>query len=490
MVFVVRLFSEITVKSAPVRKRWTKILAQNIRTLGRQLFERTSVVQDWDRIEVRVHANSAELRAEFLDLLGRVPGISTYAEVRAFPLVDMHDIYEKTAALWAKGIENKKFGVRVKRSGKHDFKSGDVERYVGGGLNQMVSSAQVNLSTPDVMVNIEIKNDNYYVLAGKHKGLGGFPIGTQDPVLSLVSGGFDSTVASYLMIKRGMRTHYCFFSLGGRAHELGVKEIAYFLWRKYGASHRVKFVTVPFEGVVSEILEKIGPSNMGVVLKRMMIRASEQIAKRVGIQAIVTGEAISQVSSQTITNLNAIDKVSNMLVLRPLVAAAKPDIIDLSRDIGVEEFSANIPEYCGVISVKPSAAVKLDQVEAEEENFNFDVLTQAVEQCRRQSIDEVMKDCQDVTDINVVSELPETSIVIDIRHPDEIELKPLPITERESIAIPFYSLNSKVETLEKAQKYFLYCDRGVMSELHASHLIEAGHSNVGVFRPAKKISKN
>lgn len=94
-----------------------------------------------------------------------------------------------------------------------------------------------------------------------------------------MSGGFDSTVASYLMLRRGLRTHFCFFNLGGRAHALGVKEVAHYLWERFASSHAVTFVTVPFEGVVAEILEQIEDSLMGVVLKRMMLRAAAAVAE-------------------------------------------------------------------------------------------------------------------------------------------------------------------------------------------------------------------
>lgn len=485
LVFVIRLFSEITIKSAPVRKRWTKLLAQNLRTLGRQIHDRTSVVQGWDRIEVRVPDNSAETQAAFLDLLARIPGISTFAQVKAYPLVDMHDVFEKTLALWESDLTGKTFSVRVKRSGKHDFSSGDVERYVGGGLLQHSAAAGVKLKDPDITVRVEIKDNMFYVLFGKHKGLGGFPLGTQEPVLSLVSGGFDSTVASYQMIRRGMRTHYCFFNLGGRAHEVGVKEIAFYLWRKYGASHRVKFYTVPFDKVVAEILEKVGPANMGVVLKRMMFRAAERVAERAGISALVTGEAISQVSSQTIHNLSAIDQVSDKLVLRPLVAAAKPDIIDIAREIGVEEFSANIPEYCGVISVKPSAKVNLADLEEEEKRFNFSVLDEAITACKRQNIDDVVS--SEVHDgvCEEVSILPPSAILVDIRHPDEIDLRPLVAPGHDILAIPFYKLNTAMEELDRRASYYLYCEKGVMSGLHAGHLKAGGFLNIGVYRPKK-----
>ncbi|VUD59142.1 tRNA sulfurtransferase [Thalassocella blandensis] len=494
LVFTVRMFPEITIKSPPVRKRWTRHLTENIRLLGRQIVPRTSVVQDWDRLEVRVGDTSEEVRLQFIDLLGRIPGIANFSEVKAKTFKEIHDIYEAAQLAWQHALVGKTFCVRVKRSGSHTFTSTEVERYVGGGLNQNIATGGVKLKDPDVTVHIEIKDNMFYMVDRKYPGLGGFPVGTQDHVLSLVSGGFDSTVASFQMIKRGLRTHYCFFNLGGRAHELGVKEIAYYLWRKYGATHRVRFITVPFEGVVNEILEKISPSNMGVVLKRMMLRAAEKVAERGGIEALVTGEAVSQVSSQTIPNLAIIDKVTDMLVLRPLIATDKTDIIRMAREIGVEEFSANIPEYCGVIAVKPSAKVKPQEVLREEESFDFATLEQALAACSVQSIDDVVSDIEASGEVECVSQLPAQAIVIDVRHPSECELKPLVLNSGDAVEgaegiecleIPFFRLSTQFETLNRESTYYLYCDKGVMSELHAAHLKDAGFANVAVFRPEK-----
>src|SRR5690606_32264993 len=98
---------------------------------------------------------------------------------------------------------------------------------------------------------LEIRHDRLFVAEGlPRRGLGGFPGGSQDGVLSLLSGGFDSAVASYMAIRRGLLTHYLFFNLGGAAHEVAVKEVAYYLWSTFGSAQRVRFVTVPFEGVV------------------------------------------------------------------------------------------------------------------------------------------------------------------------------------------------------------------------------------------------
>ena len=374
MKFIVKLQAEIAIKSRPVRKRFTKILESNVKNVLRRVDDQLTSRANWDNIEVNTKNDSEKNRLALIETLKCIPGVAQFIEVQKTDFTDVHDIFEKTLAVHAKTIENKTFCVRVKRTGNHDFNSLKVEQYVGGGLNQSVDSASVKLKNPDVTVRLEIKNDDLFIVTQTHKGLGGFPIATQEDVLSLMSGGFDSGVASYQMIKKGARTHYCFFNLGGSAHEVGVKQVSYYLWNKFGASHRIKFFAVDFEPVVAEILEKVENGQMGVVLKRMMMRAAAEIAKKRGIQSLVTGESLGQVSSQTLTNLNVIDRVTDTLILRPLAAYDKQDIIDIARTIGTEDFAKTIPEYCGVISKKPTVKAVLSKVEEEEGNFDFGIL--------------------------------------------------------------------------------------------------------------------
>ncbi len=230
----------------------------------------------------------------------------------------------------------------------------DVERYVGGGLNQHIESARVKLTNPEVTVHLEVESDRLLLIKGRYEGIQrAAQIRTQEDVLSLISGGFDSGVSSYMLMRRGCRVHYCFFNLGGAAHEIGVRQVAHYLWNRFGSSHRVRFVAINFEPVVGEILEKIDDGQMGVILKRMMVRATSKVAERYGVQALVTGEALGQVSSQTLTNLRLIDNVSDTLILRPLISYDKEHIINLARQIGLEDFARTMPEYCGVIFQKP-----------------------------------------------------------------------------------------------------------------------------------------
>ena len=484
MKFIVKLQSEITIKSRPVRKRFTKILESSVKNVLRRFDEHVTTRMNWDNIEVNTKDNSPENRERLVAALKCIPGVPLFLEVQQTDFVDVHDIYEKTLAVHAKSIENKTFCVRAKRTGDHDFNSLKVEQYVGGGLNQNVESAKVKLKNPDVTIHLEIKNQDLFIVTERHIGLGGFPIATQEDVLSLMSGGFDSGVSSYQMIKKGARTHYCFFNLGGSAHEVGVKQISYYLWNKFGSSHKVKFFAVDFEPVVAEILDNVENSQMGVVLKRMMIRAATKIAERGQIQALVTGESLGQVSSQTLTNLNVINRVTDTLILRPLAAYDKQDIIDIARKIGTEEFSKTIPEYCGVISKKPTVKAVLSKIEEEEGNFDFDVLDKVVSETRVYDIRDIGKETEEeIQAVDLVENIPANAVIVDIRSPEEEEDKPLELGDVEVKHIPFYKLSTQFGDLDMSKEYLLYCDHGVMSKLQALYLLDNGFKNVKVYRP-------
>lgn len=486
MHFIVKVFPEIIIKSPPVRKRFIKQLRDNLRRLLEDVGVDIDVQRDWEKIEIVAPDADTSVTARVAEVLAHTPGIANFSLIKAYPLGDLEDIYQKVLPHWRDALEGKTFCVRAKRHGNHDFTSVQVEQYVGGGLLQNSQAKGVDLHHPDVVVQLEIKKNRLFVITSKTQGLGGFPLGSQDPVLSLISGGFDSTVSTYLCIKRGLRAHYCFFNLGGRAHEIGVKEVAFYLWNKYGASHRVKFVTVPFEDVVREILEKVDNSYMGVVLKRMMLRAAEQVAESLEIPALVTGESVAQVSSQTLLNLNVIDRATNMLVLRPLSTMDKGEIIDISRRIGTETFAASMPEYCGVISVNPTTRAKLARAEAEEDNFDMAILQRAIDERVAQNIDEIVNDLNADLSVPVVAEVSADQVIIDIRHPDEEEARPLKVLDVTIEKIPFYSLNKQFPQLDASKQYLLYCQKGVMSQLHAANLKDAGHTNVGVYRPEPK----
>ncbi|AMG57791.1 tRNA uracil 4-sulfurtransferase ThiI [Pantoea vagans] len=482
MKFIIKLFPEITIKSPSVRLRFIKILASNIRNVLKTVSDDMAVVRYWDHIEVR--SKNPALADIIPDELSRIPGIHHVLAVEYREYTDIHHIFEQTLAQYRDSLEGKSFCVRVKRRGKHSFSSQDVERYVGGGLNQHIESARVQLKNPDVTVNLEVEENRLTLVTARYEGLGGFPIGTQEDVLSLISGGFDSGVSSYMLLRRGSRVHYCFFNLGGAAHEIGVRQVAHYLWNRFGRSHRVRFVAINFEPVVGEILEKVDDGQMGVVLKRMMVRAASTIAERYGVQALVTGEAVGQVSSQTLTNLRLIDNASDTLILRPLISHDKEHIISVAREIGTEDFASTMPEYCGVISKSPTVKAVKAKIEAEEQNFDFSILDRVIEEATNVDIRTIAEQTEEeVVEVETVALLSDNDVVLDIRSIDEQEEKPLTLNATEVKSLPFYKLSTQFGDLDQNRTWLLYCDRGVMSRLQALYLHEQGFKNVKVYRP-------
>jgi len=479
MKFIIKLFPEITMKSDSVRLRFIKILTSNIRNILKHHSD-VAVIKHWDFVEVRPRVENS--KAQILDLLSRIPGIHHILAVDELTFASIHDIYEKTCEYFSPIIEGKTFCVRVKRRGKHSFTSIEIERYVGGGLNQYVKSAKIKLTKPDITVNLEINQDKLLLVKGRYGGIGGFPIGTQEDVLSLISGGFDSGVSSYMLMRRGSRVHYCFFNLGGVAHEIGVKQMSHYLWNRFSRSHKVRFISIDFSGVVGEILEKIDDGQMGVILKRMMVRAASHIAEKYGVQALVTGEALGQVSSQTLTNLRLIDNATDTLILRPLITHDKEHIIKLARQIGTEDIAKTMPEFCGVISKSPTVKAIKEKIEAEEANFDFSILDKAISEAQNIDIREIGKQTNTkIKEVETVSEFTSDDIIIDIRSLDEQEDNPLEIVGIEVISLPFYKLDSQFANLNQNKQYLLYCEQGVMSKLQALYLIEQGFNNIKVY---------
>ncbi|WP_320820419.1 tRNA uracil 4-sulfurtransferase ThiI [Thalassolituus sp.] len=491
MKFVIKLFPEITIKSTSVRKQMTKILRANLQTLIRKQGISADVQNRWDSLIVLVNHDDEATHRKVVQILSHTPGIGFSLEVSEYLFETLDDAYQRVRDVHAERVLGKTFCVRIKRSGIHDFSSIDAEKYMGGGFLKETGALKVALKNPEVTVHVEIRNDKVQVVTNNIKGLGGYPLGSQGEVLSLISGGFDSTVASYLMTRRGLKTHFCFFNLGGSAHEIGVKQVAHYLWSTYGESHRVKFVTVPFEDVVTEILTKVETSQMGVVLKRMMLRAASGVADSLRLPAIVTGEAVAQVASQTITNLAVIDRVCDHMVLRPLAAMDKQDIINITRRIGAETFAARMPEYCGVISINPTTVGDRSRVEDAEKAFDMGVLETALQKASYQRIDEVLNGSESgLENVEIVNTPSVSDIIIDIRHPNEIEEAPLTLTNNTVIEIPFFELEGRVNALPEAGRYLLYCQKGTMSKIHAHHLNSDGSGRFAVFMEQIKPKTN
>lgn len=477
MKFIIKLFPEIMVKGTAVKKKMVSQLHDNLRTQLLRGDDSIITKRFWDKIEVFTQPESRDV---VLKVLVQTPGVEQVLEVVQSEAETLEEIAEQVAKFALPKIEHKTFVVRVKRSGKHEFTSFEMERFIGGYLLKKGQPKGVDLHTPDYKVELEYQQTQLNVISARHRGLGGFPMGTQGDILSLMSGGFDSTVASYLTMKRGIKTHFIFFNLGGDAHEIGVKQVALYLWAQFGSSHRVQFISVPFEKVVEEIFRASHEGYMGVMLKRLMLQAAETIADQMSIDALVTGESVAQVSSQTLRNLAVIDEATRKLVLRPLAVMDKPEIMRIADQIGTRHFAESMPEYCGVISKNPVIHGSFKRMSKEAKQFDNTVLEQAVSEAVFLPVHEIIADVNAKASVEVKHEIA-GAILIDIRQPEEVVRHPR--TEANSLQIPFYELNQKFKHLDPSQEYLLYCEKGVMSQLHAQYLKDRGFNNVKVYRP-------
>ena len=476
--FILKLFPEIMIKGASAKRQMVGQLYNNLLTILQRIDSQVEVKKFSDKIEILTPKSVLpEVRQRLLD----TPGIEQILEVLQFDDMDTLDkIKQKVREIVGDLLTNKTFVVRVKRTGKHPFSSLDIEKTVGGHLLANTQAKGVMLKNSDIIVQMELIQNQLNLITTKYKGLSGFPIGTQGDILSLMSGGFDSTVASYLTMKRGIKTHFIFFNLGGMAHEIGVKQVALYLWNKFGSSHKVQFISVPFDSVIEEIFRSTPPTYMGVTLKRLMLIAAEKTADAMEIDALVTGESVAQVSSQTLRNLALIDQVSNKLILRPLSTMNKPEIISIANEIGTRHFAENMPEYCGVISQNPITHGSFKRMQRVAQKFDYSVLDKAVSDAQHLSIDKIVDDITNLAPIEVVNDLHEDEfIVIDIRPEDECIETPC-----KSIKIPFHKLKTEFDKLPQDKEYLLYCDKGIMSQLHAQYLRDAkGCKNIRVYRP-------
>ncbi|WP_321467778.1 tRNA uracil 4-sulfurtransferase ThiI [Halarcobacter sp.] len=476
--FIVKYFPEIMIKGTKAKRQMIDQLFANLKKILGRISEEIEYKKLFDKIEVVCPIDVVvEVRQKLLETSGievvleaiQIDNVTTLDEMKVI-------INEKMSHV----IQDKTFVVRAKRTGQQEFKSTDIERTVGGYMLANNPSSKVDLKNPEVKINVELVHKQLNIITNKYQGVSGFPLGTQGDILSLMSGGFDSTVASYLTMKRGIKTHFIFFNLGGVAHEIGVKQVAFYLWNKFGSSHRVTFTSIPFEDVVTEIFNSTSQSYMGVTLKRLMLMASEKVANNLGIDALLTGESVAQVSSQTLRNLALIDQVTNKLVLRPLSTMNKPQIIDIANEIGTRKFAEAMPEYCGVISQNPVTHGSFDRMEKEAKKFNYEILDKAVENAIQINVDEIVADVNDIGEVEVVNDISSGNYtVIDIRQNDECIETPC-----ETLKIPFYKLKSEFEKLPQDKEYLFYCEKGILSQLHAQYLIDSkGYKNIRVYRP-------
>lgn len=487
MKFIIRLSPEIVIKSKPVRKRAIKMLNKNIKSHLKDAFKDFNVRYFWDRIDLEIFDNSICESQYIADIIKFIPWISYFSEVTSYDFEKIEDVLENIKKYYLREIENRSFCVRVNRSWKHDFRSIDLERYIWGVLLKESKNSRVNLDYPDVSVKIDIKDNTFSIVKKRYEWIWWYPVWFQDKVLSLISWWFDSGVSTYMTMKRWCKTDFLFFNLWWDAHEIWVKQVAFYLWRKFSKPYNANFITLNFEEIIKDLLEKVDNKYRGVILKRLMLKMASRF-EEAWYYALVKWDSLWQVSSQTLKNMFVIDKASSLLTLRPLIWIDKQEIVNISKDIWTYNFACNMPEYCWVISDNPSTWAKLEDIEKQEQNIRASLLDKIYENRKIEKIKEVLSWAlnQDYWRTDIVFLAWNGEIVVDLREKEKIKKSPLVLESTEVLEIPFYEINSVFRTLDQKNTYLFYCDKWVLSKLHSLYLKEKWFENIKIFRPNNK----
>ncbi len=458
--FLVRLSAELSTKARGTRRRFTRQLVENIRDAFAAGGAPAQVDDHWTRVFVRTPRPAAA------EALARVPGISSYSLVEARCPADLERIVEVGRELFAERVHGRRYAVKARRSGEHGFSSHDVQVKLGAALNP---GATVDLGNPEVTVEVEVRDDHAYLFCGRVAGAGGLPLGVEGRAVCLLSGGFDSAVAAWLMLKRGVQLDYVFCNLAGDAYERSVVSVGKVLSDRWSYGTRPRLHAIDFGSSLDELRARTQPRYWQLILKRLMYRAAVQVADQIGATVIVTGEAIGQVSSQTLANLAAIEDASDRPVFRPLLGFDKMEIIELSRRVGTFEISSRVKEYCAIAPGNPVTHARRSLTQEEEGRLDLEVLARAT--AARRVIDLKEVNAADLVEAYLFTDsVPVGARVLDVRDQEEWDEWHFEGAERHD----FWELSADLSKLDRDATYVLYCGASVQAAQLAEQMQRSG----------------
>lgn len=275
----------------------------------------------------------------------------------------------------------KTFKVESKRSDKKfPLKSPQICAQAGGYILSRFPNLKVDVNHPDYTVRIEVRDTAAYVHGNAERGAGGIPVGTGGKAAILISGGIDSPVAAWMMARRGVELTAVHFASPPYTSERAEQKVRDLLAKVGAYAGRMTMFTVPFAKVQEQIMSNCPEELFTIIMRRMMMRCSEKIAQSEGCRALITGESLGQVASQTLEAIVCTDVVANMPVFRPLIGMDKREIVDYANQIDTYELSIQPYEDCCTIFTPKHPRTKpvLKYVEKAEEALNCDAL---IEEC-------------------------------------------------------------------------------------------------------------
>lgn len=364
------------------RRSFEDVLKKNIKFAlkGSGRYEVTSAQST---IYVRPMSEDCDLDEAF-ERAKRVFGIAALCKAAVCEEKTMESVLVTAPAYLEKQLKSvKTFKVEAKRSDKQfPLKSPEICRELGGKLLEVYPHLTVDVHNPDLIVYVEIRDFGAYIHCNPERGAGGIPVGTGGRAAILISGGIDSPVAAYMMAKRGIRLTAIHFASPPYTSRRAEEKVVKLLQKVSRYSGSMTMYTVPFTKLQEKLKNDCPEELFTIIMRRLMMQISEKIAKDNDCQALITGESLGQVASQTIGALGCTDEATDMLVFRPLIGMDKQEIIDISYKIDTYETSIEpYEDCCTVFTPKhPRTRPVLKYVKEAQENAGFDELvTEALE---------------------------------------------------------------------------------------------------------------
>ncbi|MCR6095515.1 tRNA 4-thiouridine(8) synthase ThiI [Salipaludibacillus agaradhaerens] len=355
-------YAELSLKGKN-RKQFEQKLERNIREVLKG-FEAIKVKRSFGRMFVKLNGEEETAVCQKLQTVFGIHSLSPSIKIA----LSEKEISE--GALWAaedalpsgRGT----FKVSVRRTNK-DFPIGSQEmnKVIGGHILRNMNEISVDVHNPDVELKVEIRSEAAYISSKVLKGAGGLPVGTSGKVLLMLSGGIDSPVAGYLALKRGVTLEAIHFHSPPFTNERAKQKVEDLVKVLTQFGGTIKLHMVPFTDVQTLIHKQVPDNYEMTVTRRFMLRIAEKIAKVNHAKAIVNGESLGQVASQTLDSMYTINSVTNLPVLRPLITMDKLEVIEQARKIGTYEISILPYEDCCTIFLPAESKTKPDKDKAE-----------------------------------------------------------------------------------------------------------------------------
>jgi thiamine biosynthesis protein ThiI len=373
-VVIVR-YGELALKSPGVRNWYEKILMKNIAAmLDSKGIPYSLMRREWGRIFIETtDLRAAKAAADVFGVVSTSPALITEPNLESAA---------ETCAFLGKDLilEGESFAIRARRSGNHSFSSTDLGRTCGdavwSALENEGKHPRVDLSFPDREIFVEMRQDLAYVYLETIKGVGGLPLGTQGSMVVLMSGGLDSPVAAWLMMKRGVMIIPVYCNTSPYAED-AARERAFDCIRQlqtWAPGHQFITYEIPHGPNLRSFIDICDRKNTCLLCKRMMYREAYEVMKKERASGIITGSSLGQVASQTAANMHAEIYQLAIPIYHPLIAFDKSEIMDIARKIGTYNISTRSAGTCTAVPERPEVKANYDLIVLEEKRLDIETM--------------------------------------------------------------------------------------------------------------------